>query len=64
MNKRKEKLERDLGKFIQQYKRKHYPGHNANDRKYDRDIEKKIKSMDPSELDELMNGPYDPVDSE
>lgn len=41
MNKRKQKLERDMGDFIQKYKRKHYPGHNPNDRKYDRDIEKK-----------------------
>lgn len=64
MNKRKQKLERDMGDFIQMYKLKHYPGHIPNDRKYDRDIEKKTKSMNPSEFDELINGPYDPIDLE
>jgi hypothetical protein len=63
MNKRKQKLAREMGDFIQKYKRKHYPGHNPNDRQYDREIEKKVKSMDPTELDELINGPYDLDDS-
>lgn len=59
MSKRKQKLEVEAGKFLKQYARKRSAGSNPNDRQYDRKIEKKIKQLDPSDFDELMNGPSD-----
>ena len=53
---RKKKIETETGDFLRKYGRKKYPGHNPNDRQYDRNPERKIKSMDPEELDELMRG--------
>lgn len=35
---------------------KNTPVTTLNDRQYDRNPERKIKSMDPEELDELMRG--------
>jgi hypothetical protein len=56
MSKRKEWLEREIGLFVRQYARKHYPGHDSNDRRYDREIEQIIRRMSPADLDELMHG--------
>ena len=39
---------------MRQYGRKAHPGHDPNDRGYDRELERYIKSMDPLELDELI----------
>ncbi len=55
-NRRKKRLEAKLGPFLRQYGRKAHPGFDPNDRGYDRDFERKVKNMDPLELDELMNG--------
>ncbi len=55
MPKRDDKLERDAGLFIQRYGRKKRKGANANDRDYDRRLEKKLKRMDPAELSRLLN---------
>src|SRR4051794_19639988 len=51
---RKERLEGDLGAFVRQYARKHYPGRDPNDRRYDLKIEQVISHMKPEELDELL----------
>lgn len=51
---RKNRLEGEIGAFIRQYARKRYPGMDPNDRRYDREIERKIRRMKPEELDELM----------
>ncbi len=59
ISKRKKRLEAKIGTFISQYKRKAHAGSNSNDRSYDRSLEKKIKSMSPEELDELMRGTED-----
>ncbi len=55
-NKRKKQLQAEIGAFIKRYKRKAYAGNDPNNRSYDREIEKKIKSMSPEELDEIMRG--------
>lgn len=56
MSTRKRRLEADIGVFIRQYARKHYPKHDPNDRRYDRKIEQIVRRMSPEELDELMRG--------
>jgi hypothetical protein len=55
-SKREKRLEAKLGVFLKQYQRKRHAGHDPNDRGYDRTFERKVKQMDPLELDELMNG--------
>jgi hypothetical protein len=32
------------------------PGHDPNDRRYDREVERRVKRMDPEELDAMMRG--------
>jgi len=54
MSKKGKNLQSDIGTFLKQYQRKAHAGWDPNDRGYDRDIEKKIKSMSPEELSELM----------
>ena len=56
MSKRKKKLNADLGNFLDQYGRRAHRGHDPNDRRYDRDLEEKIKRMDPEELDAIIRG--------
>lgn len=56
MSKRTNKLLGDVGVFLKQYKRKAYPTHDPNDRRYDREVEKKVKSMSPEKLSNLMSG--------
>jgi len=59
MSKNREWLEGQIGAFIRQYARKHYPNIDPNDRTYDREIEARVRRMDPQELDELLNGGAD-----
>jgi hypothetical protein len=54
-NKRRE-LERQIGAFLRQYKRKAQRGREPNDRGYDRAIEEYIRRLRPEELDALLNG--------
>ena len=58
-SKRKRKLEVDIGVFVKQYKRKSYPTHDPNDRRYDREVEEKIKRMSPKEFNDLLYGEDD-----
>lgn len=51
---RRQRLAGKLSTFVQQYARKAYPGMDPNDRRYDRNIEKKVRKMDPEELDYLL----------
>jgi hypothetical protein len=53
--KRIKMLELQIGTFIKQYARKKHAGHDPNDRSYDRNIEKKIKNMNPEELSHIIN---------
>lgn len=55
----KQRLQGELGTFMRQYSRKKHPGHDPNDRGYDRQIEQQMKQMDPRELDELLHGDSD-----
>ena len=52
----KRTLAQKMGEFLRQYGRKKHAGSDPNDRSYDREIEKKLKHMDPVELDELLRG--------
>ena len=54
--KKKKALERQMGAFLQQYRRKAQKGQEPNDRQYDRSIEKIIRKLSPEELDALLNG--------
>lgn len=64
ISKRKKHLEGEIGAFIRQYARKRHPGMDPNDRRYDREIERKIRQMKPEELDALMrDGEDDPPES-
>lgn len=55
MRKRQDKLKAQIGVFMRQYRRKAEAGWDPNDRKYDRELEAKLKRMSPEELDALMN---------
>ncbi|OQW88572.1 MAG: hypothetical protein BWK78_08215 [Thiotrichaceae bacterium IS1] len=59
MSKRKNQLLGEVGAFLQQYRRKAYPTHDPNDRRYDRKVEQQVKSMTPEELNEIMYGDHD-----
>lgn len=56
---RRERLAGSVNAFIRQYARKAYPTHDPNDRRYDRNVEKKVRRMDPEELDRLMRDDVD-----
>ena len=60
MSKRRQSLAGKIGAFIRQYARKKYAGHDPNDRRYDRKVEKTVRHMKPEELDRLIRGdePY------
>ena len=51
----KRQLGNRLAVFVKKYARKHYPGHDPNDRSYDREIEKLVRKMKPEELSRLLN---------
>jgi len=53
---RERKLEGEVGAFVRQYARKRHPGNDPNDRRYDRELERKLRRMKPEELDALMHG--------
>ena len=44
----------ELGTFVRQYARKKTAGHDPNDRKYDRQVERLVRTMPPDELDQLL----------
>jgi hypothetical protein len=53
---KKDRLERRIGGFMQQYQRKAQRNTEPNDRHYDRKLEKQIKRLPPEELSELLSG--------
>jgi len=55
MSKRGKAIQGATGAFLKQYGRKAQRNCEPNDRSYDRNMEKKIKSIDPRELSELMH---------
>jgi len=49
-----------LSVFLQKYGRtSRRGGYDPNDRTYDRDLERRMKTMDPLRLDQLMRGDED-----
>jgi hypothetical protein len=53
---RHEVLQAKIGRFLDEYCRPKRPGKGEpNDRHYDREFERRIKRMDPRELDALMH---------
>jgi hypothetical protein len=55
----KEAIAKRMGAFLRQYKRRAHPGHDPNDRGYDREIEHYIRRLKPEDLDVLLNGELD-----
>ena len=55
MKKRVEQLEGELFAFIKKYSRKAQRRTEPNDRRYDRKIEKWLKTAKPDELSKLLN---------
>ena len=55
MKKRVEQLEGELFAFIKNYSRKAQRRTEPNDRRYDRKIEKWLKTAKPDELSKLLN---------
>ena len=56
MSKRNRRLAGDLAKFTKQCGRKKRKNGDPNDRGYDKTLQRTIRRMDPSELDELLDG--------
>ena len=60
MSKRnKQELAKEIGAFLQQYRRKAEPGWDPNDRGYDRKVEQYLSRLKPEDLDEVLNGDKD-----
>jgi hypothetical protein len=55
----RERLIGELGCFAQRYARKAHAGHDPNDRRYDRKVEKEMRALRPDELSELLSGDGD-----
>ena len=56
---RKELLTKQIGKFVQQYRRKAQKGVEPNDRNYDHAVGQIIRRLNPEDLDALLNGEDD-----
>ena len=59
---RRKKLETRLGTFVRQYARRGRTRSDPNDRRYDREVEAKLKRLPVEELDELLRGERDEFD--
>lgn len=55
----KDDIAKRMGAFLRQYKRRAHPGHDPNDRQYDREIERYLRRLKPEDLDVLLNGDLD-----
>lgn len=53
---KRDKMAREVGLFMQQYKRKAQRHTEPNDRRYDRKLEERLKRLPPEELGELLSG--------
>jgi hypothetical protein len=59
MSNRGKRIQKEIGTFLKSYERKAQRGVEPNDRHYDRDMEKKVKSLEPEVLNELMHGEFE-----
>jgi len=55
----KQALEKRMGTFLRQYRRRAHKGSDPNDRAYDREIERYLRKLRPEDLDVLLNGEED-----
>lgn len=53
-NRTRTRLAGELNRFVQQYSRKAQAS-DANDRQYDRKLERKMKSLSPADLSDLLS---------
>lgn len=53
-NRKLVRLAGELSCFMQQYARKAHTGHDPNDRRFDKKIEKVMRRLRPNELSELL----------
>ena len=56
MSRKKKLSEAELARFVRAYRRKKRPGHDPNDRAYDRKVVDLIRRMSPEELGALLTG--------
>ena len=56
VRKKRRVSEADLGLFLKQYGRKAHRGHDPNDRKYSKNVAKKIKRTKAEDVDRLIRG--------
>lgn len=54
------RLAGELGCFVQKYARKAHAGHDPNDRRYDKKVEKAMRRLRPEDLSELLSDDGDP----
>ncbi len=64
MSRRTKLSEAELAQFLRAYRRKRRPGHDPNDRAYEREVVDLLRRMDPQELDALLSGDDDESDEE
>ena len=55
VNQRNQRLQSQLGVFLQEYAKKAQSSGDPNDRRYNRKVEALIKRMKPEQFDELLN---------
>ena len=61
MTKRRSRLASEINTYIDKVRRAHgRAGHEPNDRKYDHEVAKLVRRMDPVELDEVMRDGEEP----
>lgn len=58
------RVREEAGAFLRQYRRPTHPGHDPNDRGYNRELERAVKRLPPEELDRIMNGDPDEDDDD
>lgn len=59
-DRKQKRLAGELGCFVQRYARKAHAGHDPNDRKHDRKVEKAMRRLRPEDLSELLSGGDEP----
>nr|WP_223965174.1 hypothetical protein [Burkholderia diffusa] len=61
-NRKRDRLAGELGCFVQKYARKVHAGHDPNDRRYDKKVEKAMRRLRPESLSDLLSDDSEPDD--
>jgi hypothetical protein len=56
VSKKRQKLQGEIARFLQQYGRKRQKGQEPNDRRYDKKIQREIDQLTPEALEGLLDG--------